>query len=385
MSTEMIFLQLLKEVLLGETGEAFEQEIDMSALYIMAYEHAVLPIISVALERRGLLGQEDPMEAAFLETQLVSLYQVTQQEEELRLFTRLCEENKIPYIPLKGSVIRSMYPESFMRNSGDVDVLVHEKNLNKLLSLSRAAGYTVGERESHDVALRTPRGITIELHFTLFEYDKDIRTVLDHVWEGAKPREEGSYAYTLSPEHFVYYHMAHMLKHFLRGGCGVRFLTDLYVIRKAIHYDEAVLREMLRSTDMEIFYDAAVRVTDVWFSDGEHNAASQGLADFVLRAGILGNHANYMVVRQLQGKCRMAATMARFFPPYSYMRNQYPKLKGHRCLLPVYYVKRWADVGLKCGFKRYKNWKKAQNRVSEEQLEETKALLDSLGLLSRRV
>ena len=46
-------------------------------------------------------------------------------------FAQICdtfELSSIPYIPLKGSVIRPYYPKESMRTSCDIDILVKEEN-----------------------------------------------------------------------------------------------------------------------------------------------------------------------------------------------------------------------------------------------------------------
>ena len=59
---------------------------------------------------------------------------------------RICmalEKAQIPFIPLKGSIIRKYYPESWMRTSCDVDVLVHEEDAEKAVDvLVKEYGYT---------------------------------------------------------------------------------------------------------------------------------------------------------------------------------------------------------------------------------------------------
>ena len=41
------------------------------------------------------------------------------------------EKAQIPFVPLKGSVIRKYYPEAWMRTSSDIDVLVHKEDVEK--------------------------------------------------------------------------------------------------------------------------------------------------------------------------------------------------------------------------------------------------------------
>jgi hypothetical protein len=47
-------------------------------------------------------------------------------------FERIClvlEKAKIPHIPLKGSVLRKLYKEPWLRTSCDIDILVQEETL----------------------------------------------------------------------------------------------------------------------------------------------------------------------------------------------------------------------------------------------------------------
>ena len=107
-------------------------------------------------------------------------------------YMRLCdtlETAKIDHLPLKGSIIREYYPESWMRTSCDIDILVHEQDLDRAVqTLCETLGYhTEGEREYHDISLFSPSGIHLELHFNILENTERIDGLLSRVWEFSKP------------------------------------------------------------------------------------------------------------------------------------------------------------------------------------------------------
>lgn len=56
-------------------------------------------------------------------------------------------EEQIPYIPLKGSVLRNLYPAPEMRTSCDIDVLVHEEDIERAVAvIEQATDFTMQKR-----------------------------------------------------------------------------------------------------------------------------------------------------------------------------------------------------------------------------------------------
>lgn len=53
---------------------------------------------------------------------------------------------KIAYIPLKGAVIRPYYPYDSMRTSCDIDILIHEEDLELAIKNLIEKGYKCGEK-----------------------------------------------------------------------------------------------------------------------------------------------------------------------------------------------------------------------------------------------
>ena len=121
-------------------------------------------------------------------------------------FENLCvalEKAQIPFLPLKGSVIRKYYPEEWMRTSCDVDILVRREDLGAAISyLKDKHQYEEKERTTHDVSLYSPSGIYVELHFDLVEEDRaqNAIDVLKSVWENVALHENSQYWYEMTEE-----------------------------------------------------------------------------------------------------------------------------------------------------------------------------------------
>ena len=157
-------------------------------------------------------------------------------EREQQTIYKLFEDNAIEFIPLKGAVIRQYYPEPYMRTSCDIDILVHEEDLERAKNaLVSALNYKSSEKISfHDISLFSLGGIHLELHYNLKEKRQNLDELLGKVWDYAVNTKEGKYFKLQSPEFYIFYHIAHMANHFLRGGCGIRTFIDLYFIEKHI-------------------------------------------------------------------------------------------------------------------------------------------------------
>jgi hypothetical protein len=68
----------------------------------------------------------------------------------------------------------------------------------------------------------------------------------------------------LTPEHFYFYHVAHMAAHMRNGGCGIRPFIDLYLIRRNMPCERAVLDGMLSEYGLARFDEASVALAERW-------------------------------------------------------------------------------------------------------------------------
>ena len=118
------------------------------------------------------------------------------------------EKAQIPFLPLKGAVIRRYYPEAWMRTSCDIDILVHKEDINNAITcLTETCGYIEKEHATHDVSLFSPTGIHVELHFDLVEEGRanNSANVLQSVWENSSLCESSEYCYEMSDAFFYFY------------------------------------------------------------------------------------------------------------------------------------------------------------------------------------
>jgi len=136
------FFNLIRFALTRD-GEA-EQEneyVDQTVLekiWHISSKHRLSHLIYIALVTNGLLNKEMPLYSRFRGSFLTSLVHTEKVEATTKQITALFVDEKIDFIVLKGGVLRSLYPETWMRNSCDIDILVKKEDLNLTLFLRNA-------------------------------------------------------------------------------------------------------------------------------------------------------------------------------------------------------------------------------------------------------
>lgn len=261
--------------------------------------------------------------------------------EELKNTSKVLEEGEIPFMPLKGSVLRELYPEPWMRTSCDIDIHVHEEDVDRAVACLTAAGYQIGERGFHDIAITTPLGVTLELHYMLVEQSESAYGVLSRVWDTATLAQGYRFRYEMTSEMFVLFHIAHMAKHFVDGGCGVRPFVDLWVIKNKMNYDASALDALLSECSLSSFGKAVMALSDAWLSSGEHSPLTEEMENYIMSSGVYGTTENRVAIAQANRGGKFKYLMTRLFPPFSRMAQRYPRLRTCPILLPWYYLVRW--------------------------------------------
>lgn len=313
-----------------------EEEFD--ALLKLAKHHEVQPLAAYGLLLAGDLTQQQEQRCR----QLIYQAMLHQQrmEQELQRTCDLLEEAGIPHIPLKGAVIRKLYPEPWMRTSGDIDILV--KDADAAAKLLVENGYRYGKLGSHDIAVISPKGVTIEMHFQLIESDSRINTLLEGVWERTLP-QDNSCCYKMEPELFYFYHIAHMAKHMFYGGCGIRYFADIWLLNENLQMNAEKKQQLLRKGGLFAFAQQAEGLSHLWFGNGKMELLVLELERYILDGSIFGSKSNIVRLRRTKTDSTIGFLLQRLFPPYHLMILQYPALRKHPIMLPWYWGKRWLD------------------------------------------
>ena len=381
MNTDVeLLMSFMKSALLGAPAPSLTEE-EAKSLFRLASRHDLTHIVGSVIGKNNLLPKGN-VRTYYEKAAFSALYRYQRIATDLDLLCRIFEEAAIPFMPLKGSVIRAHYPEPWMRTSCDIDVLVHEEHLPAAESLLLAKGFRKDEDGSHDISFFSPQGTHIELHFRLIEdyIAVGIDLPLADPWAYATPVEVGAYRYMMTDAMFYYYHIAHMAKHYLHGGCGIRPFIDLYFLSHGYAFDKDARTALLAMGGLEAFASAAEKLTAVWLLEDTPDAVCEKMEQFLLSGGVYGSKENRITVGQVKRGGKLRYALSRIFLPYEILKVQYPVLQKHKWLLPVCEVRRLGKLIFLGGLRRSKEELRMNQSVSKEAKEETARHLGELGL-----
>ncbi len=289
------------------------------------------------------------------------------------------EQAQIDYVPLKGAILRTYYPVDSMRTSCDIDILIHESDLDLAIAALEPCGFSCGERHYHDVSLFAPNGSHLELHFNIQENRKNLDAVLKHAWDYTV-KTEISHQYAFTDEFFVFHMFAHMAYHFMRGGCGIRSLMDLWVMEQKMGLTFAKAESMLKRAGIYRFAQEMSRIAKQCFTENQPDAFSDTVLGYIMSGGVYGSTKNHMAVKKVQANNTVFYALQRLFPSLDAMKSLYPILKKAPVLLPFCWIVRWFGMlfGGKLG--NAVTELSRTNSVSEDQMREIRDIFTRLDL-----
>lgn len=353
---------------------------ETSDVLYLSIEHDIAALAGVGLESAGYtVGGE--FDAVFTNHMMAAVYRYEKMNYDLGRIRETLGKANIPYIPLKGSVLREYYPEPWMRTSCDIDILVHTEDTERAIDALCAVGFERQEDSTkYDCSLMTPGGVHVELHYDLNTHGifPGVDEILADVWSHTVPYD--GCECRMTNEMFVFYHIAHMAKHFVHGGCGIRPFADLLAMRGRMPYDRNKLDEMLENSSLSRFYAEVLGLCGVWFDGKAHTQITERMEEFILTGGVYGTVENNAVVRAAKGEGKTAGFFKLVFLPYSNLSVIYPKLKKCPYLFLYYQVKRWFGIFESDRRHKITNITEARADVTSEAADGVKHMLDDLGL-----
>ena len=208
------------------------KDCDREAIAKKAMEQNILPLVYF-----NLFGEETDNKYYTLVMQAIAV-----NERKMFLLNKLSGELSdagIEHCILKGSSLASLYAMPEMRISGDIDILIRENDEKRTMKFLEERNFVVKDRPkggqnfdaSHSMA-----GL-YEFHVKLFDSEFD-KYVLKEKFRLKEPftlmtNLDGTKIKTLGINDGLYFVTAHMIKHFVKDGLGLRQISDwlLYIQR----------------------------------------------------------------------------------------------------------------------------------------------------------
>ena len=358
----------------------YEKE-SIEEAYKLAKHHDLAHVVANAVKKNALPCPEE-LFAKLDKQQLVAIFRYQHQKYDLGAVNEAFEKAEIPHVPLKGSVLRRYYSPEWLRTGCDIDILIKPEDIDRAVSvLTEKLSFKYDHKSSHDVTLISPGGTSLELHYDLIEKDEHGEDeVLEGFWESATPVSGREFTLEVSDEMFYYYHVGHMAKHFMNGGCGIRPFLDLWTLNNKLEFSRNKRDEIMRRGNYFLFGETATRLSEVWFGNAEHSDLTKKMEEYILSGGVYGNTENRIAVQTAAHGSRFSYILSKIFLPYRTMKFYYPIVNGRRWLMPFCQVRRWCRLIFCGGLGRSVKEMKVTGSVTSEEKSETAAFLSDLGL-----
>ena len=304
----------------------------------LASKHTLAACVAYALEASGLAS------AGTREAIARGMWRTAQLEADWEQARAALEQSGIWNCPLKGAVIKDLYPAPGMRQMADFDVLFDASRADDVRKLMESLGYESHSfgRGVHDVYFRQPV-TNLEMHRALFgpNYDARIADFYADVFERLAKDDGNDYGWHMGADETYLYLVAHEHKHFSEGGTGLRSLLDTYVylcaygteldwewvLANAYALGLGQFEERMRELALRLFADAPltgedVRTLEYMFASGTYGTLEHGVRNKVAAHG-----------GGLRG--RLGYVRERLFPPMSHVQVYFPFFWEHKALLPL--------------------------------------------------
>lgn len=380
---EIMFALIRSEITGNPISEDTYKKINLDTLtsiYQISKSHDITNILAASLQKNSLLDEKSEIGKKYSKQMFISIYRYEKIKYELEMLCNVLNENKVAFMPLKGSVIRQFYPEPWLRTSCDIDILIRKQDVDLVCNILETK-LSYGQKEvcPHDISYFSTGGTHIELHYDLIENEQANKAneVLTKVWDVATNVE---YQYLMSAEMLYFYHIAHIAKHIQEGGCGIRPIIDLWIMTKELHYDAEILDSYLKDADLLVFSNNVFALLSFWFDNGAADDHILAFSKFVIDGGVYGNLSNRVSVLQNKRGGKLKYLFSRIFVPYSRLIFYYPILRKYKFLIPFYQVKRWFTIITKRKFKAKVKELNINNSMTKEQQQNTKKLFVDLNL-----
>lgn len=376
-------IALIKSAITGAPSR-LPEGFSMEQVYPVMKRHNVEALIYAGALVCGVSRSEPGMAQLFQRYCRHLMLSEGQMRQTDRLFAAF-DAAGITYMPLKGCLMKSLYPQPELRYMGDTDVLIRVEEYPRIVPVLESLGFTnVGESD-HELQWKHPE-LNVELHKRLIPtYNEDFCGYFGDGWQLAT--QGSGTRRNMSEEDTWLYLFTHFTKHFRDGGIGCRHVTDLWVyLRNHPDMDTAYIYRELETLHLVEFHDNIRKTLDVWFHDEPWDDKTEFITEYIFHSGSWGTEENRLLSLGTRNNHSLTGTESKIiylwrvaFPKLYFMQRGYPILKKFPWLLPVVWVYRLIE---KIFFRRGRI-RKTQNsmeKLTTEKLNARRQMMRYVGL-----
>ena len=136
---------------------------------------------------------------------------------------------------------------------------------------------------------------------------------------------------------FYIFLITHAYRHWISGGIGLRFLTDIYIYRRKTALDEAYITEELQKLDLADFEEQVRSLSFHLFGGEEITPTEENMLDDFMQFRpdkIYEKRILHDVQQAREKSGRMGYLLKRIFPSMEQIKEADPFFYRHKVLLP---------------------------------------------------
>lgn len=301
-------------------------DIDPEEVFKFANKHRISCCVAMALESAGIKTKETAKAIAHAMRRNAIF------EKSLEEVTARLDEAGIWYVPLKGIVLKKYYPNPFMREMVDHDILIDPSRAEDVKKIMEDLGFTtiLFNKRYHDKYHKEPV-LSYEMHTTLFAQQPGSK-----IYEYYRSRRDFSRL-----EDVYLYLVAHEYKHYSQRGTGLRSLLDIFLYLKKEVLDWNYVEKEAAKLGIGEFEQNNRQLAASLF--GGKRVTDEQMLSYILSSGAGGTLTNLVANRMDKyGDSRIIYILKRFKVPvrtsdpnYQVFASLYPEFYTNKMILPL--------------------------------------------------
>ncbi|MBR5538911.1 MAG: nucleotidyltransferase family protein [Clostridia bacterium] len=348
MDKELAFILSLVRSAFDGSSVDLPSDTDWQKVFTIGKTYRLLPIISVGISNSNITLPDD-VQSAFDSYLLSNFVQDQSQNMALTSLETAFDKNGIEYMPIKGVILKKLYPSSEFRPMGDADILIKMEQREKVDGLMYDCGFSYCYESPHELVYKK-KGVCIELHKHIIPpYNKDYYSYFGDGWKLA--RKDSGTRYLLSDNDHYIFAVTHLAKHYRDGGVGPIHLLDLWIMQNKTHIDADCVDAELGKLGLGVFHKNVLDTVSVWFGKREGTELTEFITNRVFNSGNFGTKESRALASatktskstSLKGIGYKRA-VRRLFPKVSELELGYPILKKCPLLLPFCWCHRFVKT-----------------------------------------
>ncbi|MBP3634640.1 MAG: nucleotidyltransferase family protein [Oscillospiraceae bacterium] len=369
-------LRLVRSALCCEPA-VLPEPLDLEQVAQLAVLHQIEALVYDGAIRSGISKQEPAMKQLF-QAYCRAAVRSDLQLENLNTLYRSFDAAKIDYLPLKGCIMKGLYPKAELRAMNDADILIRVEQYDAIKPLLEKLEYRFLAESDCELKWRT-KGLYLELHKRLIpSFVKDFYAYFGDGWQLAVPAQ-GS-RYEMSREDEFLFLFTHFARHYREGGVGIRHMADIWYYRlKTPELKSGVVEDVLKKMSLDTFYHNILKTLENWFEGGEQTQITEKITEYIANSGSFGTHETKVLADGLRKGGRRKNVCRLLFPPLDDMQYSYPVLRKCPALLPAMWIYRGGRLAL-FGRDRIKRQQERLGTMETEKMDAFEKSLRDVGL-----